>query len=238
MRISRIYVDTALDRERIKLPKDRLHYLQKVLRLADGATLHIFDGRGNERVAELSSGEAVIGAALPVTPPPTIHITLIQGISRGERMDQTVQKATELGVSEIVPVTTEHCEVKLRGDRAERRLAHWRGVMISACEQSGRAELPLLQPITSLPQWIEQRSDDDGLRLLLSPDAESPLNSIPSSQQVALAIGPEGGFSPAEEEQLIAASFCQVLLGPRLLRTETAGPAAIAALHALWGDFT
>ncbi len=239
MRITRIYLDVDLQRPQIELSKDRSHYLRKVLRLVDGAVVRVFDGRGNEREATLDSFGLRLGQFVDALPPPSLPITLLQGISRGERMDMSLQKATELGVSTLLPILTERCEVKLKSERVAKRLAHWEGVISSACEQCGRAELPTIGEPLSLTAALSTLDAANHLtRLALLPGATKAMTAITPPIALAMAVGPEGGFSESESQQLVAAGFIAVQLGPRILRTETAGPAAIAAAQAVWGDFS
>jgi 16S rRNA (uracil1498-N3)-methyltransferase len=152
-------------------------------------------------------------------------------------MDFTLQKAVELGIGDIQPLASERSVVRLSGERAEKRVAHWQGVVISACEQSGRNHVPEVAPIRPLLDWLGQQ-EGTGLRLMLSPTAEAGLRDLPKpTGNVTLLIGPEGGFSPAEAEVAQRYGFTPVRLGARVLRTETAALAALAAMQTLWGDF-
>jgi 16S rRNA (uracil1498-N3)-methyltransferase len=166
-----------------------------------------------------------------------LRIVLLQALARGEKMDWIVQKATELGVAAIVPVDSERSEVRLDAARADRRVAHWRSVAASACEQSGRARLPSLVAPVLLTQ-AGAACVPGGLRLMLDPDAAQAIRTLPDTgeQDIAIAIGPEGGWSPRDLRGLAAVGFAGVRLGPRILRTETAGLAAIAALQSRFGD--
>jgi len=165
--------------------------------------------------------------------------TLVQGIARGEKMDWILQKATELGVTRLVPVVTERTEVKLDEDRAGRRLAHWQQVIASACEQCGRNRLPRLDAPQRLPTWLAQLGDTPGARLALLPEGTQALRSLGALADGAiLVVGPEGGFSDHDEAALRQAGFAGLRLGPRILRTETAGLAALAALQAVAGDLS
>lgn len=158
----------------------------------------------------------------------------MQGISRGERMDYAIQKAVELGVKRIMPVITERCNVQLSGDRAEKRLNHWQGVVISACEQSGRSFLPELLPITSLDTALAEVNDD--CKLVLDPEAVQGFSSVKKASRITLLIGPEGGLSDTEVQRAMDGGFTGITLGPRILRTETASAAALAMVQARWGD--
>lgn len=167
-----------------------------------------------------------------------LRITLGQGIARGEKMDWILQKATELGIARIVPLVTERTEVKLDEERAERRVAHWRSVVAGACEQSGRTRLPEIVAPLRLDRWLGDLGDDAALRLALLPEGDASLRQFQQIENgVVLCVGPEGGFSDNDVAQLRQAQFHGLRLGPRILRTETAGIAAIAALQAFFGDF-
>jgi 16S rRNA (uracil1498-N3)-methyltransferase len=167
-----------------------------------------------------------------------LPLTLAQAIARGERMDWVLQKATELGVARIVPIVTERTEVKLDAERAERRMAHWRGVIASACEQCGRNHLPALEAPQDMDRWLASLGDAPALRLALLPEGDASLRQFPQLDNGAiLAVGPEGGFTANDVALLTQAGFHGLRLGPRILRTETAGVAALAALQAMFGDF-
>ena len=162
-----------------------------------------------------------------------LRIHLGQGLSRGERMDWAIQKATELGVSAITPIVSSRCEVRLKDERADKRMAHWRQVALSACEQCGRSVLPLINPPQELDTWLQQIEAD--LKLVLHPVA-APLQSHDKPNSLAFLIGPEGGLSDAEVDQAKAAGFHSARLGPRVLRTETAPVVALSVAQQLWGD--
>ena len=224
---------------RIALPEDVAGHLVRVLRLGVGDACVLFNGDGNDydaRIVSVSkkSVEAEIGSAREVRNESPLRIVLVQGIARGEKMDWILQKATELGVAGIVPVHGERGEVRLDGERAGKRLRHWRSVVVSACEQSGRAR----KPEVAAPRGLADAfADLPATRLMLDPEAARPLPSRIADDACAIAIGPEGGWSPSDMATLAAAGFVGARLGPRVLRTETAGLAAIAALQALAGDF-
>ncbi len=237
----RLYLpDLAAGRQR--LAPDRAHYLTRVLRLRTGDRFVGFDGRGRQRCARVAkvARDAVLieaGAELAPLPESPLAIALIQSIARGERMDYALQKATELGVGMIKPVVTERTEVKLSGPRLERRLAHWRGVVIGACEQSGRTRLPRLEPPRPLNQCLAEPPEGGfGAAFVLTPQGARIGELPPPGPRVAVLIGPEGGLTEAEIALAGSAGFTALSLGPRILRCETAGPAAIAALQTLWGD--
>lgn len=224
---------------RIALPEDAAGHLVRVLRLGVGDACVLFNGDGRDYDARIASVgkksvEAEIEAARDVRNESPLRIVLVQGIARGEKMDWILQKATELGVAGIVPVHGERGEVRLDGERADKRLRHWRSVVASACEQSGRA----CKPEVAAPRGLaDALADLPATRLMLDPEAARPLPPRIEEDACALAIGPEGGWSTADMATLAAAGFVGARLGPRVLRTETAGIAAIAALQALAGDF-
>jgi 16S rRNA (uracil1498-N3)-methyltransferase len=241
MRITRIYQPVALrSGASIELDERASHHLAHVLRLRPGAALRVFDGQGHEFDADIAAvnkrGVGVkIGANVESMPESPLLTVLAQGVSRGERMDYTVQKAVELGVTRIVPLHAEHTVVQLAGERRERRAAHWRQVAIGACEQCGRSRVPEIDEIQELRAWLGGAGD--GLKLVLHHRAAVGLAQLPASTaRVTLLVGPEGGLSDAEVQQAIAAGFVAVRLGPRVLRTETAGIAALAAIQVRWGD--
>lgn len=211
----------------------------RVLRLREGDALRLFNGDGLEYSAHLlevskRTVRAQVADATPTGSESGLILHLGQAISRGERMDYAVQKATELGCSRITPLFTERCEVRLNSERQDKRLRHWQQVAISACEQSQRNALPELQPPQTLEQWL---SDCDAeLKLVLHPHSAVPLASLDKPASVALLIGPEGGLSDAEVELAQQQGFQPLTLGPRILRTETAPVAACAILQYLWGD--
>ena len=219
--------------------------LVRVLRLSVGAPLAVFDGAGNEHAATLALErgarvEVLIGARLAATPESPLAITLAQGLSRGERMDYAIQKATELGVHSIVPVSCERSVVRLDPRQAERRREHWRAVVIAACEQCGRARLPELAAALSFGDYLERAAPPPApgeLRALLSPSGGLGCSSVPEPlSRAELLIGPEGGLSEGEQQQALERGYRRLRLGPRVLRTETAAAAAIAVLQALRGD--
>ena len=244
MRKTRLYVDEKLEQgESIRLEGDRAHYLSRVLRLEAGADLVVFNGKGGEYEARLEHAEreavwARVGAFNPIERESPLNITLVQGISRGERMDFTVQKAVELGVHTIAPVTTERSAVRLDGARRSRRLEHWRGIVVNACQQCGRTRIPSVQEITSLDHWLKSASRSAVSRLVLSPRAILSADDVEVERDVVLLIGPEGGFSQGELERVSQSGFRALSLGPRILRTETAAVAALTALQLKRGDLS
>lgn len=245
MRIIRTYIDHGLVLgDEIALPAQVAAHVVRVLRMRAGAALTLFNGDGCDYDAELTLASprdvrARILAARRVDTESPLRITLAQALARGEKMDWIVQKATELGVTRIVPLITERSEVRLDAARADKRVAHWRAVGIGACEQSGRARLPEIIAPQSLETWLASLDHGEGAeRLALLPEGGlSPRDFERSTNNTILAVGPEGGFGERDIAGLRAADFCGLKLGPRVLRTETAGLAAIAALQALYGDF-
>lgn len=239
MRLSRFFIDAPLSLGEHDLPEAQAHYIGRVLRMAAGDNVQLFDGSGQEYLGQLlevgkKTVRVVLEQALPGQAESPLHIHLGQGLSRGERMDWAIQKATELGANAITPILSERCEVRLKDERADKRLAHWRQVAISACEQCGRSTLPVIHPPLTLAEWL--KASDAALKLVLHPVAE-PLVSHDRPDSLAFLIGPEGGLSDAEVEQAQAAGFHAARLGPRVLRTETAPVVALAVAQQLWGDF-
>lgn len=226
----------------VELPEGPFRHLVQVLRMQAGESLVVFDGRGGEYAAVLEtvakrSASLRVGTFDDVNRESPLHLTLVQGISKGERMDWTVQKAVELGVSAIVPVITERTNVHLDREREAKRLDHWRAVISSACEQSGRTRVPELLPVMKFTDWLNQAAR--GLRLVLDPLAEQGLSAFGSvNEPMSLVVGPEGGLSPDELQLAINAGCRGVRIGPRVLRTETAGVAALAILQGVAGDLT
>lgn len=224
------------------LEESPARHLVQVLRLKAGAAITLFNGDGHDYSAHLEEASrrttrAKVDQRLePAEAPAALPIHLAIGISKGERMDFAIQKAVELGVADITPLITERCVVRLPNDRQEKRLQHWQQVIIAACEQSGRRYIPALNNAMKLTDWLRSRTPSGGL--LLDHRAEHALHELePPKGEVALLIGPEGGLSADERTRAAAAGFTGVRLGPRVLRTETAPLAAIAAIQTLWGDF-
>jgi 16S rRNA (uracil1498-N3)-methyltransferase len=240
MRIPRFYCpQLRQDETAVELPESVHRHAVQVLRLKPGAVIRLFDGKGMEFEAELTEVEkrrsqVQLIERLENDSESPLNITLLQGISRGERMDFAIQKAVELGVSTIVPVVTERCNVQLKQDRAQKRLDHWQGVLVSACEQSGRAFLPELTAVTSLEEALS--AGQSQLKLVLDPRASQSFNDLTPPQTLSLLIGPEGGLSDAELDLAAQHGFTALQFGPRILRTETAAVAALAVVQTLWGD--
>ena len=241
--LTRVYVPEAIPAHGIfEAPPEQAHHLAHVLRLTAGDVLVVFDGRGLEYPAvieRIGKSRVTLRVSEPneVDRESPLAVTLAQGISSGERMDYTVQKAVELGVHAIQPLATERSVVRLSAERAAKRVAHWQAIAASACEQCGRNRVPEVSAVATVTSWLAQ-VPADALRLTLSPGAESTLHEIVRPKgAVVLLVGPEGGLSPREQDDARAAGFVPLRLGPRVLRTETAALAAMAAMQALWGDF-
>jgi 16S rRNA (uracil1498-N3)-methyltransferase len=244
---ARFYVPKRLGNgSEVRLSPEAAHHAARVLRLAPGQMVTLFDGHGGEfeahivridraEVAVKTAGHVAIERESPLT------ITLAQGLSSGDRMDFTLQKAVELGVSAIQPLATERSVVKLSEERAARRTEHWRNLVISACEQCGRNRVPKVANPCGFGEWLANLPNPalaGEARLLLSPHAAVSLRELPRPQgPLILLAGPEGGLAPGEVELAQSRGFRPVRLGPRVLRTETAALAALAALQAQWGDF-
>ena len=251
MREIRIYVDEALHSGvSLRLPKAAAEHIVRVLRLRVGAALTLFNGRGGEFAATLSALESrvavvEVGLQRAIERESPLGITLLQGLSRGEKMDWVVQKATELGVRRIVPVASERSVVQLEEKRAERRVEHWRDIAIAACEQCGRNRLPEVMAPLALVEACAvalAAAPEQSTRVLLLPESELSLSQVAAERghgghELALLVGPEGGFTAAEVAIANRAGFVGARLGPRVLRTETAAVAALAALQVFRGDF-
>lgn len=225
----------------VELPEPVARHAVRVLRLPPGAPMVLFDGRGGEYPAHIERIErdrvyAELAEWRDIERESRLNITLVQALQAGDKMDFTIQKAVELGVRDIVPVESRRSVLRLAGERAGKRVAHWQGVVASACEQCGRNQVPLVAPLEKLENWLA-RPSNGCLRLMLAPDADQTLASIPPAGAIQLLIGSEGGLDPQEVIAATQAGFRAVRMGPRILRTETAGLAALAALQALWGDF-
>ncbi len=240
MRIPRVYESQPLSAGAlIELSDTSIQHVVRALRLREGDLIRLFNGEGVECTAALTSVDKRRASAqiTEVTQPAVesgLQIHIGQTLSRGERMDYAVQKATELGATCITPLTSERCEVRLKAEREDKRLRHWQQVAISACEQSLRTSVPEILDVSSLEQWI--RSVDAELKLVLHHHTAQPLQTMDAPASVALLIGPEGGLTEAEVEAALAAGFKPVAFGPRVMRTETAPVAACAILQYLWGD--
>lgn len=238
--VPRFYVDAPLRAGGVcTLPEDSAHHAVHVLRLREGEEVTLFNGRGGEYGARIASMQRLrISIDLlqhrAVERESPLRVTLVQGVSAGERMDATVRKAVELGVAEIQPVLAARSVARPKGERAEGRRGHWQKIVIAACEQCGRNRIPEVRPVLPLQDY---RAESDGTGILLSPAARLPFSkAVSAGESFILAAGPEAGFTADEEAALTKAGFAPASLGPRVLRTETAAVAALAALSALRGD--
>lgn len=233
---------THAPQSELEVDADKARYLSRTLRLRVGDSLSVFDGEGSEYAAtirSMSKSSAVLSLehVISTQTESGLRVHLVQGISRGDRMDFVVQKATELGVKRITPVLTDYGVVKLDTARAEKRREHWQNIAASACEQSGRVRLPLIDTPAPLKNWFGDKPERVDSQLILKLGATTPLTRIDApATKVCVLIGPEGGFSDIEYEDADVAGFRPVSLGPRVLRTETAAIATLAVLQSLWGD--
>jgi len=242
MRLTRVHVPGPLSSgARHTIEGDAANHITRVLRLELGNSLIVFDGQGGEYSAHIESlrkNSVIIEVQERSTPTreSSLSLTLVQGVSRGERMDWVVQKATELGVTSIVPVLTERTMVKLDSKQSERKLAHWQGIVTAACEQSGRDRIPHVVAPLSLDEFLRD-VDPQSTRVLLSPTGTQRVNDLKApDRKVIVLIGPEGGLSETEQRSAIGAGFIAVRMGPRVLRTETAAVAALTLLQHQFGD--
>ncbi|WP_107867994.1 16S rRNA (uracil(1498)-N(3))-methyltransferase [Neisseria subflava] len=238
----RFYVDFALSPDSVvKLPDDVVRHLN-VLRVKNTEEIVLFNGNGKAypalpEVLEKRRASVRILREEATDNESPLNITLVQAVSAAERMDFTLQKSVELGVAEIRPVISERCVVRLSGERAEKRVARWQEIVVSACEQSGRNIVPKVLPLTTYAQALQQLPQETS-KLLMSLNRAQKLSDVrPQSGKVVFMVGPEGGWTEKEEQQAFDAGFQSVTLGKRVLRTETASLAAIAAMQTLWGDF-
>lgn len=251
----RFYYPEKIDVDQVvELPANAMHHAVHVLRLEQGNKVTLFNGKGGEFTASVERTNkksilCLIKEYLNVERESPFHITLAQGICASAKMDWIVRKTVELGVGDIQPITTKRSLVKLSNERAEKRVRHWHQIAISACEQSGRNRLPRVFPPMLLSDWLDGQkraqknlSEDisQNLFFILSPIAEKRLRDfsyLPSVSKLTLLVGPEGGFTSAENAAVSAAEYIPLRLGERTLRTESAAIAAISALQALWGDY-
>jgi len=227
----------------IQLSESAAAHATRALRLNVGDNAIVFNGDGYDYACTLTTVKkntvtATVTGANAINNESPLNITLLQGISSGDRMDFTIQKAVELGVKNIQPINSQRSVVKLTQERAEKRIEHWQNVAISACEQSGRAFVPKVLPPLSLENWLSQNPYDNTLRILLNPVGAKHLAEIQKPESVIeLLIGAEGGLSQAEIDLATSHNFQSIVLGPRILRTETAALTAISVMQSLWGDF-
>ena len=241
MRIPRFFIDAQLPPDtKVELPSETAHYVANVLRLHAGAPIVLFNGDGNEysaTIEEISKRKAlaVIDAKLSVDVQSPLTIHLGQGVSKGDRMDFVLQKATELGVSDITPILTERCTVKLNAERWQKKLSQWQKIIQSACEQSGRNTLPVLHEPVDLSAWLSQTTNQK--RLVLDPREQQKLRELPAPDNgFRLLIGPEGGLTEQETYTAKQAGYQGISLGPRILRTETAALTTLSVLQGCFGD--
>jgi 16S rRNA (uracil1498-N3)-methyltransferase len=242
MRIPRIFTQQPLSAQpELELEPAPSAHIARAMRMGQGDALTLFNGRGGEYAAVITavSKKAVtveIGEFrnTELESPLAIHLGI--AISRGERMDWVIQKATELGVSRVSPLLTQRTEVKLKGERADKKIQHWRQIGIAACEQCGRNQLPLIEPLQALPEWLAATKDETKLVLHHRALRTEPANTEHKPTRVSLLVGPEGGLSELEISLAELAQFQALRLGPRVMRTETAPLAAIAILQSQWGD--
>jgi 16S rRNA (uracil1498-N3)-methyltransferase len=223
----------------LELAPEASHHLARVLRMQRGDALILFNGEGGEYQAVIAAVDrrsvtVATGQFSDTVPEPALQLHLGIAMSKGDRMDWVVQKATELGVARITPLHSERVELKLQGERADKKLAHWRGIAIAACEQCGRSRLPEIGAIEPLAQWLEHTRAE--AKFVLHHRTEAALDATARPAGVALLVGPEGGLSEAEIAAAERRGFAPLRLGPRVLRTETAPLAAISVLQYMWGD--
>lgn len=241
MRFHRIYYPFVAELgQSLIIENDKAHYLRNVLRLKVGNTIKIFNHLHQEFIAELigvnkKTIEINLTKIIAPIAPSKLNITLVQSLSKGERMDYTVQKATELGITTIQPITSEYCEVKLKGRRLEKKLKHWENICVSACEQSFRADIPKILPPISIQDYCKTQHQG----ILLEPGKSKTIQQLAkeSWQAFDVVIGPEGGWSASDLALFKNTGLTGIQFGQRILRTETMAPAILAAIHSLWGDF-
>jgi 16S rRNA (uracil1498-N3)-methyltransferase len=226
----------------VDLPEAAAHHALRVLRLKVGAHLILFDGRGGEWRAQIVGAGRTVRVALQEfddrDPESPLDVTLVQALPSGDKMDWVVEKSVELGVAAIRPVAAKRCVVKLSAERMARRVAHWNHIASAACEQCGRNRVPQVAPVLDLPQYLAEVKGQNALCLLLAPETGISLRELARpAGPVVVMVGPEGGWEEGEMRAAAAAGFGALRMGPRVLRTETAGAAVLAALQAVWGDF-
>ena len=245
MRLTRVFVEQKLvSGKGVGLPEQAGLHLTRVLRLDMGAAVTLFDGTGGEYEGTLErDGKKIwarVGAHTPIERESPLTVTLIQGVARGERMDLIVQKATELGVTRIMPVSTERSVVRVDPRQRDRKHEHWQAIAISACEQCGRNRVPQIAAPAGLEASL-RTLPAGGIRFVLAAEGRETVVSLAARARGAplvLLIGPEGGLADAEQQLALAQGFVACRLGPRILRTETAGLAALATLQSIAGDFS
>lgn len=248
MRIARLYLEGHYQANQIvPLPKEQAHYVLTVLRLKNAFQMEAFNGqgllaKGTLEVTSRRTANFHIDSVETSDCESPLNTVLVQGISKGDRMDTSIQKAVELGVTAIQPIFTERCDVKLAHDKLEKRRNQWQTIAINACEQSGRTVVPNVLPIQTYQAWLDSQNTDGqtSFGLVLDPYAQNSIKTIAAPQNntpINLLIGPEGGLTDNEVNLAESIGLTRVQLGPRVLRTETAGPAILAILQTLWGDF-
>lgn len=236
------FAEPLAENQELPLPEAAFRHLVQVLRMQAGDTFVVFNGEGGEYAATLTQVEkkralAHIGEHVTTDRESPLDLRLAQCVSKGERMDYTIQKAVELGVTRIQPLLSLRSVVRMDAERWDKKLEHWQGVIVSACEQSGRTRVPVLLPVLPLASWLTE-AGQRGTGLTLDPQARQGLRAMPApAGPVTLLVGPEGGLSAEELDAAYRAGFTGIRMGPRVLRTETAGVAALAALQAQWGDW-
>ena len=242
MRVPRLHLSQELDiGTRVDLPAETSHYLLRVLRLPDGADVRLFNGDAGDWIARVAlRGKRAVAVTVTGFEPrhteSPLAVTLVQGISRGQRMDYTLEKSVELGVDRVVPVVMKRSQAAPEGQRVARKARHWAGVLAAAAAQSGRTCLPELLPQQDFAEWLAHADCADHPHVLLDPDAECGPATLRTADAITLIAGPEGGFSDEERAAAYRAGCQGIRLGPRILRTETAAIAALAVLQALYGD--
>ena len=243
MRIPRLYLPGHYTpNEVMALSKEQVHYVLTVLRLKNQHPIEVFNGQNRQAQGTLIiTGRRSADLCIETVSTPQVesllHTVLVQSISRGDRMDTSIQKAVELGVTQIQPVFSERCDVKLNPEKLEKRRRQWQQMVISACEQSGRCKVPDILPIQTYQAWLESTSHLTGL--VMDPYATNRLQTLKApalNQPIYILVGPEGGLTSQEVEQACQKGLTAIQLGPRILRTETAGPAILAGIQLLWGD--
>lgn len=242
MRIPRIFSPVALAAgQTVALDDNAAQHVGRVLRMQAEQALELFNGDGHDypaTIAAVGKREVTVTLGEPRVNGSESPLKLVLGqtLSKGDRMDYAIQKSVEMGVTTIVPLVSERCDVRLKGDREDKRLRHWQGVAVSAAEQCGRAVVPDITPVMTLAQWFDY-TQNTPVRLVLHHRSSQSLETLPHPDEVALLIGPEGGLSPDEIAAAEARGFLPTTLGARVLRTETAPVAAIALCQWLWGDY-
>lgn len=226
----------------VELPEQAAHHALKVLRMKAGDCVILFDGRGGEWLAELVGAGGTARAALREfigrDCESLLEVTLVQALPASDKMDWVVEKCVELGVAAIQPVAAKRSVIRLSAERMARRVAHWNAIASAACEQCGRNRVPIVAPVLDLPQYLASARAQNATRLILSPEGTTALRALGKPDNpVIVMIGPEGGWEESELQAARTAGFQALQLGPRVLRTETAGLAVLAALQTVWGDF-